>query len=75
MVSEFASNLLEIRIPKKFSANFYILEFASSLVDRDSALTASAMCEISGRPIDNVYVKSSWPTCMSNFPNFVYNVQ
>ena len=25
------------------------------------------------RPIDNVYVKSSWS--MSNFLNFVYNVQ
>jgi len=32
-----------------------------------------AVCEISGRPIENVYVKSSWS--MSNFQNFVYNVQ
>ena len=32
-----------------------------------------AVCEISGRPIDNVYVKSNW--FMSNFQNFVYNVQ
>ena len=31
------------------------------------------MCEISGKPIDNVYVKSSWS--VSNFQNFVYNVQ
>ena len=29
--------------------------------------------EISGRPIDNVYVKSS--LSISNFQNFVYNVQ
>jgi hypothetical protein len=28
---------------------------------------------MSGRAIDNVYVKSSWS--MSNFQNFVYNVQ
>ena len=33
----------------------------------------SPVCEISGRPIDNVCVKSSWPR--SNFQNFVYNVQ
>ena len=32
-----------------------------------------AVCEISGRPIDNVYVKSSWS--MSNFLKCVYNVQ
>ena len=31
------------------------------------------MCEISGRPIDNVYVKSGWS--MSNFQNFEDNVQ
>ena len=31
------------------------------------------MCEISGRPIDNVYVKSCWS--MSNFFNLVSNVQ
>jgi hypothetical protein len=31
------------------------------------------VCEISSRPIDNVYVKSSWS--LSNFQNFVYNVQ
>jgi len=35
--------------------------------------TSTAVCEISGRPIDNVYVKSSWS--MSNFQNVVYNVQ
>jgi hypothetical protein len=29
--------------------------------------TSTAVCEISGRPIDNVYVKSSWS--MSNFQN------
>jgi hypothetical protein len=28
-------------------------------------------CEI--RPVDNVYVKTSWS--MTNFQNFVYNVQ
>ena len=33
----------------------------------------TTVCEISSRPIDNVYVKSSWS--MSNFQNFVYNVQ
>ena len=32
-----------------------------------------AVCEISGRPIDNAYVKLSWS--MSNIQNFVYNVQ
>ena len=31
------------------------------------------VCEISGRPIDSVYVKSRWS--MSNFLNFVFNVQ
>jgi len=31
------------------------------------------VCKVSCRPIDNVYVKSSWS--MSNFQNFVYNVQ
>ena len=32
---------------------------------------------MSGRAKDNVYVKSGWSTCtcMSNFLNFVYNVQ
>ena len=34
---------------------------------------AISVCEISGRPIDNVYVKSSWS--ISNFQNIVYNVQ
>ena len=34
---------------------------------------AISVCEISGRPIDNVYVKSSWS--ISNFQNVVYNVQ
>ena len=38
-----------------------------------SFYTITAVCEISSRPIDNVYVKSSWS--MSNFINFVYNVQ
>ena len=32
-----------------------------------------AVCEIIGRPIDNVYVKSSWS--ISNFQTFVYTVQ
>ena len=35
--------------------------------------TPKTVCEISSRPIDNVYVKSSWS--MSNFKNFVHNVQ
>jgi hypothetical protein len=35
--------------------------------------TSTAVCEISVRPIDNIYVKSSWS--MSNFQNVVYNVQ
>ena len=35
--------------------------------------TSFPVCEISGRPIDNVYVKLSWS--MSNIQNFVYNVQ
>ena len=38
-----------------------------------SFYTITAVCEISSRPIDNVYVKSSWSE--SNFINFVYNVQ
>ena len=33
----------------------------------------ATVCEISSRPIDNVYVKSNWS--MSNIQNFVYNVQ
>ena len=38
----------------------------------DSSKDMVSVCEISSRPIDNVYVKSSWS--MSNFHNFVYNV-
>jgi len=33
----------------------------------------TSVCEISGRPIDNVYVISRWS--MSNFQNVVYNGQ
>ena len=43
--------------------NFFI-KFIMSLI---------SVYEISGRPIDNVYVKSSWS--MSNFQNFECNVQ
>jgi hypothetical protein len=38
----------------------------------DSSKDMVSVCKISSRPIDNVYVKSSWS--MSNFHNFVYNV-
>jgi len=33
----------------------------------------AGLCQISGRPIDNVYVKSCWS--MSKFVNLVSNVQ
>jgi hypothetical protein len=39
----------------------------------DNSSLSDAVCKISGRPIDNVYINSSWS--MSNFQNFVYNVE
>jgi hypothetical protein len=45
----------------------------SQVTDKLYHIMLFSVYKISGRPINKVYVKSSWS--MSNFQNFVYNVQ
>ena len=52
---------------------FYKLKMPACSRGFDCLYVLESVCEISGRPVDNVYVKSSWS--MSNFQNFVFNVQ
>ena len=66
------NNSLPIYLP---TSKIVVREIANKLQNVHVSCASYTVCEIRGRHtcIDNVYVRSSWS--MSNFQNFVYNVQ